>query len=155
MTGTFAAKLNAQPLRQEVENVERELIGVLIRARDRTRDTRALAGADQNGSVTMGVYGFDRLLVGNRRGVFRGGCAGGGHSGIQQRQQFEPQAVFANDPDDAQGGAAQREGIAGASRPLVDGEEAGELVQLVRQGDGNGDRRGRVRDRDGAARRVV
>ena len=67
---------------------------------------------------------------------------------------MQPQPVFADDADDAQGGAAQRVRVAGAGRLFADGEEARQLVQLVGQRNGDGDRC--RRDRFGrAARRVV
>ena len=63
-----------------------------------------------------------------------GALAGGGDHAAQR----QPQPVFADDADDAEGGAAQRVGVAGAGRLFGDAEEAGQGVQFVRQGDGDG-----------------
>ena len=52
-------------------------------------------------------------------------------------QQRQPQPVLADDADHAERGAAQRVRVAGAGRHLADGEEGGELVDLVGQGDGD------------------
>ena len=57
--------------------------------------------------------------------------------GLDQRDQVQPQPILANDSDNAEGGAAQRVGIAAAGRPLADGEEADQQVELVGQRDGD------------------
>ena len=72
---------------------------------------------------------------------------------LDQRQQLQAQPVLADDADDAQRGAAQRIGVAGAGRLLADGEEAGQLIQLVGQRHGDRDRATGTARR--AARRVV
>ena len=80
------------------------------------------------------------------RGVYGGGA--------EQLTQMHPQAVLPDDANHAQGGAAQGIRVAGAGRLLPDREEAGELVKLVGQGDGDGNR-GRRRGLGWTARRVV
>src|SRR5690606_28730627 len=52
--------------------------------------------------------------------------------------QLQPQLVLQHQPDHTQSGAAQGEGVLGAGRLLVDGEEADEGVELVGQRDGDG-----------------
>ena len=67
---------------------------------------------------------------------------------------MQPQPILTDDADDAERGAAQGEGVAGARWSLADREEADQQVQLVRQSHrdghiGGGDRVSRP------ARRVV
>ena len=58
--------------------------------------------------------------------------------------QVQPQAVFHDQADDAERGAAQRVGVLGAGRLFVDREEADQGIQLVGQRHGDADRRGRA-----------
>ena len=58
--------------------------------------------------------------------------------------QFQPQAVFHDQADDAECGAAERVGVLGAGRLFIDREEAHEGIQLVGQCHGDADRGGRT-----------
>ena len=62
---------------------------------------------------------------------------------LDERQEMQPQPVLTDDANDAEAGAPQRIGIARAGWLLADGEESGELVQLVGQRHGDRDRCGR------------
>ena len=57
----------------------------------------------------------------------------------------QSQFVLDDETDYAESSAAQRERVFGTGRPFVDGEKAGERVELVRQCHRNARRRGRAR----------
>ena len=97
-------------------------------------------GEDGRENVVAGAFGaeLDAQAVGEEVENFGRGAAGFS----EQPRQLQAQVVVTNDADDAEGSAAEGVGVTGASGFLADGEEAGELVQLVRQGDRDGDGRG-------------
>ena len=60
----------------------------------------------------------------------------------QDRTQGHPRSALEKQPDNAERGAAEGEGVLGAGGLLVDGPEAGEGVELVGERDGDGEGRG-------------
>ncbi len=110
---------------------------VVVRAGGEHRGQHVVAGAlgAKLHAQTFGEEVQDLLRRHRMHAAVMPGLAGQ----CDQRQQVQPQPVLADDADDAERGAAQRVGIAGAGRPLADREEADQQIQLVGQRDGDRD----------------